>query len=83
MPLPRAWVRSLQASIEAGETGEAVEAHQARGFKARGLKDGFLEWKAAGLAAEPHSFRGCHTGPYRYRAQGRTRRSAAECRSGR
>jgi hypothetical protein len=49
-------VCSLQVSIEAGETGEAVEAH---------------------------SLRGCHTGPYRYRAQGRTRRSAAECRSGR
>jgi hypothetical protein len=44
---------------------EAVEALQARGFKARELKDGLLERKAAGLAVEAHSFQGCQTGPYR------------------
>jgi hypothetical protein len=59
MPLPRPKVCSFQVSIE------AVEALQARGFKARGLEDGFPEWKAAGLAAEAQSFRGCHTGLYR------------------
>ncbi len=31
---------------------EAVEALRARGFKARRLKDGFIEWRAAGLAVE-------------------------------
>src|SRR3712207_1148448 len=68
-------VCSSQVSIE------AVEALQARGFKARGLKDGFLEWKAAGLAVEAHSFRGCHTGPYRlHRVEPRR---SAECRGGR
>ncbi len=31
---------------------EAVEALKARGFNARRLEDGFIEWKAAGLAVE-------------------------------
>jgi rhodanese-related sulfurtransferase/DNA-binding transcriptional ArsR family regulator len=31
---------------------EAVRALQAHGFKARRLQDGFLEWRAAGLAVE-------------------------------
>lgn len=31
---------------------EAIEALRARGFRARRLEDGFLEWRAAGLAVE-------------------------------
>ncbi len=31
---------------------EAVEALRARGIKARRLEDGYLEWRAAGLAVE-------------------------------
>jgi ArsR family transcriptional regulator len=33
-------------------SAEAIEALRARGFRARRLEDGFLEWRAAGLAVE-------------------------------